>query len=124
MIEKKGSYVFNEKLILKQLFDDLENVQALKINSSAQKNRPAQESVYQVGRQRKRQALHQQEQISNTNLNKKKFEMCFWDNFESQDEPLLAINTALDNYKENLKIESTQPSRRYTFGYVADSSGE
>lgn len=120
MAEEKSKYVFNEALILKQLFDDLEQEQVEKISSSTQKHRQMQENIYQRARQRKKHHPQQRNQI-NAGSNKESFKIGFWVYGRNFEDALLDADTHSDKCKGKLKIE---PLRYRTLGYNPDTSGE
>lgn len=121
MAEEKSKYVFNEALILKQLFDDLKQEQVEKISSSTQKHRQMQENIFQEARQRKKYHSQQRNQI-NAGSNKENFKLGFWVYDRNLEDTLLDADTHSDKCNGKLKIE---PTRRYcALGNNPDTSGE
>ncbi len=120
MVEKKSTDIFNETLVLNLLFEDIAQGRVRNFTSpSVQTNRQMQENRYQSARQKKNQ-----ENI-NSCLNKKNYEIGFWNKAHNYGSALLAGSAdESDKFKEGFKNDVPQPASYCGFGYDSNSSGE
>ncbi len=125
MLEKKSSYLFNETLILNQIFEDMAQGSMVNISlSSVQTNRQMQENIYQAARQKMNHFLQQNKETISSDLNKKNH-VSFWNKRYSYEDPSSTGSTEdSDKLGEGANSHSSQHSSYCTFGYDSSSSGE
>ncbi len=119
MVEKKNSFIFDETLILNQLFEDLARRGVKNIPSqSVQPNRQMQENIYQSARGKKNSHFPENKESINSGLNKKN-EIIFWNKaYDSGSVGESRLGVVIS------KKDAPQNSSSCKFGYDSSSSGE
>jgi hypothetical protein len=122
MVETKSTFVFNEALILNQLFEDMEHGR-LEI-SSVQTNRQLQENIYQAARQKMNNYLQQNKENVNSGLGKKNHGS-FWNKLYSYDDGVSSESADdADKFGARSHSDVSESSSCGRFGYDSSSSGE